>query len=475
MVGTEMTMVEMLRPLYLFAAFTDDQLAWVAAAGQVVMLDPGAPIITEGAAADAFYVLLEGTIRLTKRVGRGEADVGTTSQPGAWLGYFPIAGNNAHVLSARAVTAARLLRLPARALDHMLDHGFPIAAHLVSGIYQGKENLQALVRQQEKMSALGRLSAGLAHELNNPAAAARRAAAQMREALEQQQEASVAFAEAAPECRGKLARLQRELAVAMAAAAPLSPLARSDRTDTVAAWLDARGVADAWDVAPALVDAGLDVPWLEGLAARVPPGALDAAMAWLAATTTANQLIELVERSSERISELVRAVKEYSYMDQAPKQEIDIHDGLENTLIMLGYKLKHGVTVVRDYDRTLPRLCAYGGELNQVWTNLIDNAVDAMRGRGELRVRTARDNGSVLVEIGDSGAGIPPDVQPRIFEPFFTTKEVGAGTGLGLDVVWRIVVNRHHGSVRVESVPGDTRFQVRIPLELPSTSPAGSR
>jgi signal transduction histidine kinase len=261
----------------------------------------------------------------------------------------------------------------------------------------------------------------------------------------------------------------------MAAAAPLSPLARSDRTDTVAAWLDARGVADAWDVAPALVDAGLDVPWLEGLAARVPPGALDAAMAWLAATTTANQLIELVERSSERISELVRAVKEYSYMDQAPKQEIDIHDGLENTLIMLGYKLKHGVTVVRDYDRTLPRLCAYGGELNQVWTNLIDNAVDAMRGRGELRVRTARDNGSVLVEIGDSGAGIPPDVQPRIFEPFFTTKEVGAGTGLGLDVVWRIVVNRHHGSVRVESVPGDTRFQVRIPLELPSTSPAGSR
>jgi signal transduction histidine kinase len=477
MVATNPTMIDTLRPLFLFAAFTDEQLAWVAAAGDDVTMEAGTQIITEGAPADTFYVLLEGTIQLSKRIGRTEATVETSSQPGVWAGYLPLVGASQHLLSAHTVTRARFLRLPASALDHMLSNGFPIAAHLLSGIFSGKENLQALLRQQEKMSALGRLSAGLAHELNNPAAAARRAAAQLRDALEQQQEASVAFATAALECRGKLAHMQRELAVEMAAAPPLSPLARSDRADTVAAWLDAHGVADAWDLGPSLVDAGLDVPWLEDLAARVSPTALGAAMGWLAATTTANQLIDLVERSTERISELVRAVKEYSYMDQAPKQELDVHDGLENTLIMLRYKLKHGVTVVRDYDRTLPRFCAYGGELNQVWTNLIDNAVDAMHGQGELRVRTARDDGRVLVEIADTGSGIPPEVQPRIFEPFFTTKDVGAGTGLGLDVVYRIVVNRHHGDVRVESVPGDTRFQVRLPLELPgpdgNAQPAG--
>ncbi|HEY7065447.1 MAG TPA: ATP-binding protein [Chloroflexota bacterium] len=472
MATTELTLIETLRPLYLFAAFDDEQLAWVAAAGEVVTVEAGAPIITEGAPADAFYVLLDGTIRLSKRVGRGEADAGTSSQPGAWLGYFPVVGNNAHVLSARAVTDARLLRLPASALDHMLSHGFPIAPHLMSGIFLGKENLQALVRQQEKMSALGRLSAGLAHELNNPAAAARRGAAQLREAVEQQQAASVAFAAAAPEYRSRLGRLQRELADEQAAAAPLAPLARSDRADALAAWLEARGVADAWDTAPALVDAGLDIPWLEGCAGKLPPDAVGAAIAWVATTVSVNQLIDVVERSSARISELVHAVKEYAYMDQAPKQEIDVHDGLENTLIMLGYKLKHGVTVVRDYDRSIPRFCAYGGELNQVWTNLIDNAVDAMGGRGTLRVRTARDDGRVLVEIGDSGAGISPELQSKIFEPFFTTKDVGSGTGLGLEVVWRIVVNRHHGDVRVESVPGDTRFQVRLPLVLPQPTPA---
>jgi signal transduction histidine kinase len=462
------TLIETLRSLFLFAAFSDEQLAWVAATGEVVTVEPGATIVTEGAPADTFHVLLDGTIRTIKHLGRGEADVATSSQPGVWLGYFPLVGTTQELLSARAITRTRLLRLPAAALDHMLSDGFPIAVHLMTGILQGKETVQALLRQQEQMSALGRLSAGLAHELNNPAASARRAAARLREAMEHQQEASVALAEAASGCRGQLARVQRELAVEMAAAAPLSPLARSDRADAVSVWLDARGVAKSWDLGPSLVDAGLDVPSLEGLAARVPPDAVSAAMRWLAATTTANQLIDLVERSSERISELVRAVKEYSYMDQAPKQEIDVHDGLENTLIMLCYKLKHGVTVVRDCDRTLPRFCAYGGELNQVWTNLIDNAIDAVRGQGELRVRTAHDGDNVLVEIADTGNGIPADVQPRIFEPFFTTKDVGIGTGLGLDVVWRIVVNRHHGSVRVESVPGDTRFEVRLPLELPA-------
>jgi signal transduction histidine kinase len=225
-------------------------------------------------------------------------------------------------------------------------------------------------------------------------------------------------------------------------------------------------VPDAWKISPALTDAGVDIPKLEGLAADVGDKVLSDALTRIASILTISKLIGEIEVSTKRISELVRAIKEYSYMDQAAMQEIDLHQGLENTLTILHYRLKGGIKVVREYDANLPRICAYGGELNQIWTNLISNAIEAMQGKGELRVRTARELDRVLVEFGDNGPGIPPEVLPHIFDPFFTTKGVGEGTGLGLDTVCRIIRN-HLGEIRVSSHPGDTRFQVYLPITQP--------
>jgi signal transduction histidine kinase len=230
-------------------------------------------------------------------------------------------------------------------------------------------------------------------------------------------------------------------------------------------------VPDAWKIAPALADAGVDIPKLESLAAQVGEEVLSDALIRIASLLTISRLISEIEVSTKRISELVRAIKEYSYMDQAAMQEIDLHQGLENTLTILHHRLKDGIRVVREYDENLPKICAYGGELNQIWTNLISNAIEAMQGKGELRVRTARDLDRVLVEIGDNGPGIPGEVLPHIYEPFFTTKGVGEGTGLGLDTVCRIVRN-HHGEIRVSSQPGDTRFQVYLPITQPKAQPA---
>jgi len=244
---------------------------------------------------------------------------------------------------------------------------------------------------------------------------------------------------------------------------PIDSLERSDREEALAQWLESRGVENAWDCALALVGAGLDSAALTPLAEALPPEAFRAAAMRIAASSALLRLVAEIENSATRVSELVRAIKEYSYMDQGPEQEIDIHQGLENTLLMLKHQLKHGVNVVRDYDRALPKIHARGSELNQVWTNLIDNAIDAMNGNGELRIRTSRELDYLLVEIRDNGAGIPPEIQSRIFEPFFTTKGIGEGTGLGLEMVYRIIRN-HHGEITVASKPGDTRFEVRLPL-----------
>jgi signal transduction histidine kinase len=249
--------------------------------------------------------------------------------------------------------------------------------------------------------------------------------------------------------------------------AALDSLERSDREEAVGDWLEGRRVQDARQLAPALVDAGCDLDTLRGLSERFDNETLADVVTRLTASFTINRLVEQIESGTSRMSDLVRAIKQYTYMDQATEQEIDVHEGLENTLIMLQYRLKYGISVVRQYDRSIPPICAHGSELNQVWTNLIDNAIDAMAGSGELVVRTAHEFGRLLVEIRDSGPGIPPEIQSRIFEPFFTTKPVGEGTGLGLDTVYRIV-NKHHGDVRVDSRPGKTSFQVRLPF-------AGSR
>jgi signal transduction histidine kinase len=250
----------------------------------------------------------------------------------------------------------------------------------------------------------------------------------------------------------------------------LSTMEAGDLEDALVARLQAAGVGDPWEVAPALVSAGVDDPWLDRVIASVGAGAPDA-VRWLALALDVESLVGEIRSSAGRISELVGAMKDYSHLDKAPLEEVDIHDGLESALVILAHKLKKGVKIVRDFDRSLPKICARGGELNQVWTNIIHNAVDAMGGEGTLTIRTARDRDCVLVEIGDTGPGIPPELQRRIFEPFFTTKDVGHGTGLGLDISHRIVVRRHHGDIRVESRPGDTRFQVWLPIDQPASSP----
>jgi signal transduction histidine kinase len=341
-----------------------------------------------------------------------------------------------------------------------------MAVHLLEGLFFGTKNTQQAINQRERLLALGSLSAGLTHELNNPAAAAVRATASLRERVAGMRSKlkMIAGGKWDPADLQALIELQQRAAERVAKAPQLDPLETSDREDEVSDWLEDHGCHEGWQLSPVFVQAGLDSEWLEQVLVTVGPDMLEPALRWLNYTVETELLMNEIEDATTRITTLVGAAKQYSQLDRAPFQVVDVHDLLSSTLLMMSAKL-HGVTVVKQYDKTLPKIPAYAAELNQVWTNMIDNAAQAMGGSGTLTIRTAREDGCVLVEIGDTGPGIPPDVQQRIFEPFFTTKPVGEGTGLGLDIAWRIVVNKHHGDIRVESVPGDTRFQVVLPIE----------
>jgi signal transduction histidine kinase len=334
-----------------------------------------------------------------------------------------------------------------------------LAPRLVMMLTERVRHFTRLELREEKLMSLGKLSAGLAHELNNPAAAARRAAAQFGEVIQSLEQHTLALVE-----QVGLDGLKKLLAqVKTLKATPLGPLEQSDLGQALSAWLESKGVQQAWEYAPTLLEAGARVDWLEQL--QLPAHAWSATLGWLSAYLGTFALARDIETSTERISGIVSAVKRYTYMDQSPKQEVDVQQGLEDTLTLFSHRLKN-IGLERDYDPKLPRILAFGGELNQVWTNLIDNALDAMNGSGVLRIHTAQESQNLLVEIGDSGPGIPPEIQGRVFDAFFTTKMVGKGTGLGLDTV-RHIVQQHQGSVRLESQPGDTRFQVRLPLPEP--------
>ena len=323
------------------------------------------------------------------------------------------------------------------------------------------------LRQTEKLSALGKLSAGVAHELNNPAAAAGRASGQLAEGLDELQSATIEFALTGigPDLWATLTDRAREFRMRRAASPGLSPLEASDREEELTSWLEAHGVDAGWELAPEFVSAGIRRDDLDAIAATLPTDSLGAAVVWLCKTLSAHELTETVARSSRSISELVGAVKSYSHMDQAPVTNVDVHDGIEETLTILGYKLKTGIDVVREYDRDLPRIETRGGELNQVWTNLIDNAIGALGEQGTITIRTYAEADRLTVEIADDGPGIPEEIRGRIFDPFFTTKDVGQGTGLGLDMVRRIVTERSGGEIDFRSEPGGTVFRVRLPAE----------
>jgi signal transduction histidine kinase len=466
--------------LFLFEKLTPEQLAWLCQQGRVEEFKPG-PVYTEGDPADCFYVLLSGSVALYRRVGGEDVETVRASNPGVYGGAFfaylgdrvPQRYNN----SMRVTEPSRLFVLDAAKFAELMTTWFPMATHLLEGLLFGSKSAQDQVGQRERLLALGSLSAGLAHELNNPAAAAARATGALRDRVAKMRGklALIASGKHDGAFLAALVGLQEEAVRRAATAEPLSPLDAADREDEVAGWLDEHGVAEGWRLAPSFVQAGLDTGWLDRVAETVDATgqdgpALDGALRWVGYTVETELLMSEIGDSVARISSLVSAARQYSQLDRAPYQVFNVHDLLDSTLAMLAAKIGPGIRVVKDYDRGLPRIAGYPAELNQVWTNLIDNAVSAMDGSGTLTIRTAADQDNVLVEFGDTGPGIPEDVRGRIFEPFFTTKPVGEGTGLGLDISWRIVVTRHHGDLRVESAPGDTRFQVRLPIA--ETSPA---
>jgi signal transduction histidine kinase len=324
-------------------------------------------------------------------------------------------------------------------------------------------------QRQEKMAALGKLSAGLAHELNNPASSAKRSALALSETIEALRLAtsSLDTKDLAPDQRSAILHFERQALQHAQAPEMIDALLRSENEEKIQSWLEQHQVQDAWQLAPILSDISLEVSWLESLLHQTDREIFPDALRRIVWQVSARKLTREIESSSGRVSELVRAIKEYSYMDQAPVQNVDVHQGLENTLVMLTYKLKHRVTIEKHFDATVPYIYANGSELNLVWTNLIDNAADAMKDGGKLTIRTTSDANSVLVEIHDTGPGIPSEIQNKIFDPFFTTKKMGEGTGLGLDTVYRIV-HKHRGTVRVESQPGNTRFYVSLPIRQPA-------
>ncbi|MFE7646064.1 ATP-binding protein [Streptomyces phaeoluteigriseus] len=461
--------------LFLFEKLSPEQLGRLCAEGRVERFEAG-PVYTEGDPATCFYVMIEGTVVLYRRVGADDVEVSRTSQRGVYAGAMqaylgdrvPQVYNN----SMRVTEPTRFFVLPAESFSDVMREWFPMAAHLLEGLFFGSKNTQRAIGQRERLLALGSLSAGLTHELNNPAAAAVRATATLRERVAKMRHKLAVISQGAysREVLAKLIEIQERTAERVAKAPVLSPLEASDREDELTDWLDDHGIREGWRVAPTFVQAGLDVDWLEQVAAAVEADILPNAIGWLNYTVETELLMDEIDDSTNRISHLVDAAKQYSQLDRAPYRVVDVHELLDSTLLMLSGKIGQRIVVVKDYDRTVPDVPAYPAELNQVWTNLVDNAVFAINsigGEGTLTVRTAREGDRLLVEFGDTGPGIPADIRSRIFDPFFTTKPVGEGTGLGLDISWRIVVNKHHGSLQVESAPGDTRFQVLLPLTAP--------
>ncbi|MEO3857084.1 ATP-binding protein [Acrocarpospora sp. B8E8] len=460
-----------LRTLFLFEKLDEHQLGLLAEHGRVVRYPAGQTVYREGEPATCFIVLLSGVITLTRLIHGDEVEVTRTEQRGVYGGatqaYLGEQVDQIYMNTVHAISDVAVLEIPADLFGGWTREWFPMAMHLLEGLFFGMRASQTIVGERERLIALGSLSAGLTHELNNPAAAAVRATAVLRERVTGMRTKLAMIADGRLDGTRlhKLVELQ-EAAVKRAASAPhLSALATSDAEEALADWLDDHDVTAGWDIAPTLVAGGVDAEWLEQVTGAIGPENLEPAIRWLTYTIDTELLMGEIDDAVSRISGLVAAAKQYSQLDRAPHQTVDVHDLLNATLTMLQAKIPQGIRTVKEYDRDLPPIPAYAAELNQVWTNLIDNAISAMGETGTLTIRTTREAKNLIVEIADTGPGIPPTIRPRIFEPFFTTKPVGEGTGLGLDISYRIVVKKHHGDIRVDSTPGDTRFRVFLPFE----------
>ncbi|MDI9897546.1 ATP-binding protein [Rhodococcus sp. IEGM 1381] len=460
-----------LKTLFLFEKLTDSQLAELCRDGRIETIEPG-PVYAEGDPATCFYVLMDGAVVLSKLSGGEDLVINRTSQrgvyAGAWQAYLGDRVPQTYQGSMRVSEPSRFFVLDADCFASIVREWFPMALHLLEGLFFGNQNTKQVVEQRERLLALGSLSAGLTHELNNPAAAAVRATSALRNRVGhmRQKLAMIAGGTLDRASLARLVELQNEAVELVAKAPKLTAMEASDREDELGEWFEDKAIRDGWDLAPTFVSAGLDVPWLDRVSATVDdPAMLEGAIRWIDYTVETELLMNEIADSTTRISTLVGAAKQYSQMDRAPYQTVDVRELLDSTLIMLGRKIGDDIAVVKEYDPAVPSIPAYAAELNQVWTNLIDNAVQAMGSKGTLTVRTSLDEDQVQIEICDTGPGVPQEIRSRIFEPFFTTKAVGEGTGLGLDISWRIVVKKHQGDLQVVSEPGNTRFIVRLPVQ----------
>jgi signal transduction histidine kinase len=482
-----------LRTLFLFEALTDEQLAVLCANGHIDEYQPG-PICVEGEPATCFYVLVDGELAMSKLSGGQDIETTRTSQRGAYCGAwraFTGKQQQSYDTSVHVTKPSRFFVMDAPVFAKFMKDQFPMAVHLLDGIAVGTDRTRRIIDNREKLLALGRLSAGLTHQLNNPAAAIARAAADLRARVGGMRHklAMLADGTVTPETLSGLVQLQQGVAEQVAKSASyqsgeqMSAIETADREDAIGDWLEDHGIDGGWDIAPTFVEGGIDTDWLERISAvtdELASTSLEEAIRWINYTIESELLMNQIAEASKRISALVADAKQYSQLDRAPFQVANVHELLRSTLVMFADRLsKDGskdtgkdtkaITLVKDFDQSLPEIPCYPGDLNQVWTNIIDNAIAAMRDEGgTLTIRTCREGEKMArVEICDTGPGIPDDVRQHIFEPFFTTKPFGEGTGLGLDLAFNIVVKNHRGDLRVESVPGDTRFIVLLPLEMP--------
>jgi signal transduction histidine kinase len=456
-----------LRKSPLFQGLSDEELKHLMDMAEPVSLRAGDILIRQGEPGDAAYMVIKGEFEVQKQTGQSLIKIDVRN-PGDVVGEMALLSRAPRNATLIAKTDGEVLRIPKEAFETLLRSSTTAAMAVLHWVMSRLTQNESLLHQQEKMAALGTMSAGLAHELNNPAAAAQRSAAQLKDSqgrwltLTHQIE-SAAFQQGQTDW---LKDFIQEVSRRLEAPVKLNALDRIDLVDQVQSWLEANGVESAWELAPAMVNFGWETEALEKLRDDLPPALFILSIQWLGMCCLMMGLLSEVLQTTERISQIVHAVKSYTYLDQAPLLEVDVHEGLENTLVILQHKLKKGVAIKREYAPNLPRIQAYASELNQVWTNIIDNAVDAMNGKGEVRIKTYQEDERVIVEITDNGPGIPRDIQSRIFEPFFTTKAPGHGTGLGLHISHDIIANRHHGQLAVESKPGETKFRAVLPIRL---------